>query len=217
MTSSQPGHFDYTLNEWTNEHFRKMLSIIFSDESVKNFIDLGANTGGVIKVLEHLGYVKKLDKIVCFEPDLANFNFLVNICNNIECEVICNNIGIYYGQTEACVWGGGDGNVGGYFINTGRSMGGGNFVQYPGKVFKLDTAEKYIDFDIDVLKIDVEGAEINIFENSTILKTAKYIILEWHFEVDEVPVFVKTNLENFDIIHSCVPHNHNFLLKNRTR
>ena len=72
------------------------------------------------------GYLKNLNKVVCFEPDNDNYNYLVNICKNIEknnsIDIICHNFGIFYGMSEAPVFGCGDNNVGGYFIDDSNTI-----------------------------------------------------------------------------------------------
>jgi FkbM family methyltransferase len=221
MPSSQKDHLKYTITEWCKEPFTTLLETIFKNDNITNFIDIGANVGGVIESLNKLNYIKKLKNIVCFEPDNDNFNFLLNTCENIKknnnIDIICHNIGIFYGKTQAQVCGTGDNNIGGYFIdddNTNKERNY-NIVRYNNKTFYLDVIEKYINFDIDIVKIDIEGSEINVLENSTILKNSKYIILEWHFETQKLYDFLKTNLENFEIIFDC--KNSNYLLKNKNR
>ena len=212
---------EYTVTEWCREPFTTLLETIFKNENITNFIDIGANVGGVIESLNKLNYLSKLKNIICFEPDNDNFNFLSNICENIKknntIDIKCHNIGIFYGKTQSQVCGVGDNNIGGYFIddeNTNKERNY-NIVQYNNKTFYLDVIEKYINFDIDVVKIDIEGSEINVLENSTILKNSKYIILEWHFETEKFYDFIKKNLENFEIIYDC--KNTNYLLKNKNR
>jgi FkbM family methyltransferase len=221
MPITQEDHFDYTITEWCKEPFTILLETIFKNENNINFIDIGANVGGVIESLNKLNYIHKISNIICFEPDNDNFNFLSNVCENIKktnnIDIKCHNIGIFYGKTQAQVCGVGDNNIGGYFIddeNTNK-VRNYNIVQYNNKTFYLDVIENYINYDIDVVKMDIEGSEINVLENSTILKNSKYIILEWHFEIDKFYDFLKKHLENFEIIYDC--KNTNYLLKNKNR
>ena len=227
MPSTQSEHLEYTINEWCKEPFTTLLEAIFKNDNntntnnITNFIDIGANVGGVIESLNKLNYIKNLKNIVCFEPDNDNFNFLSNICENIKknnnIDIKCHNIGIFYGKTEAYVCGTGDNNIGGYFINDENTNKERNYniVKYDNKIFYLDIIEKYINFDIDVVKIDIEGSELNVLEHSTIIKNSKYIILEWHFETNKLYDFLNNHLENFTIIYDC--NNSNYLLKNKHR
>lgn len=220
MPIDQITHLEYTTNEWTKEPFIQMLEIIFSDETITNFIDIGANVGGVINALHLLGHLKKINKIVCFEPDIDNYNFLKNICQNINTadniDITCHNFGIYYGKNQGIVCGTGDGNIGGYFIQDDYvSYRDHPVVPFEDKVFNLDIIEKYIEFEIDVVKIDIEGSEMNVLEHSSIIKNSKFIILEWHFNVDQINSFILTHLPNFVIIYDG--GNTNYLLKNKNR
>ena len=61
----------------------------------------------------------------------------------------------------------------------------------------------------DFIKIDIEGAEKNILENSELLKKAKYMIVEWNQEEDFCD-FLKKYLPNFKIINN----NSDYLIKN---
>jgi FkbM family methyltransferase len=225
MAVNQDGHLFYTVNEWCKEPFTTMLDIIFSDENVNNFIDIGANVGGIIYSLNYFNYLKKLKKIVCFEPDNDNYNYLINICENIkktnDIEIKCHKYGIYYGKTESKVYGVGDGNIGGYFIfDDNQKYRNVPIVEHNEKIFNLDAIEKFVDFEIDIVKIDIEGSEINVLENSTIIKNSKYIILEWHYNKESFLNFIEINLSNFDIIFDCSIYdseNINYLLKNKYR
>lgn len=221
MPSNQSDHLEYTTNEWLKEPFTTILQMIFSNENITNFIDIGANVGGVVHSLDVLQYTSKINKIVCFEPDIDNYTYLTNVCENIkkskDIDITCHNIGIFYGKNEAQVFGTGDGNVGGYFIHddTINDIRTHPVIPYTDKIFHLDIIEKYIDFEIDVVKIDIEGSEINVLENSTILKNSKFIILEWHFKTEYLFDFISKNLSNFEIIYDG--GNTNYLLQNKNR
>lgn len=225
LTSTQQGHLSYTLNEWIRSPFKDILALILNDDSVKHFVDIGGNVGGVELALTNLGLIHKLNKITIFEPDHDNFKFLTNICNNIKTQTglnldfVYHNIGIYYGKTECQVCGAGDGNVGGYFladerITTTRPF---NVQEYDGKTFKLDEFENYFDNNaiIDCVKIDIEGGELNLLENSHLLRNnCKYIILEWHFTENDFNEFYNKNLQQYDVIMKDVYRNQ-YVLKNK--
>jgi hypothetical protein len=83
--------------------------------------------------------------------------------------------------------------------------------QVDNKIFELDTLENLSENFLlpDFIKIDVEGAEKNILINSTIIKNAKYIIVEWN-QQESLNDFIKKYLPNFILISSeC-----DYLLKN---
>ena len=135
--------------------------------------------------------------------------------------------GIYYGKTEAKVFGAGHisekkihENVGGYSIDEcminiveQRNKNGENVYcdQIGDKIFKLDTLE-YLSNDFgspDFIKIDVEGAEKNIMMNSKLIKKAKYIIVEWN-QNESLEIFLNNYLPEFKIIRADC----DYLLKN---
>lgn len=230
-THDQNAHWNYTVNEWMSKSHQKYLDIIFENNNINTIYDIGANVGGTTFIF--LEYIKNnnknIKKIYCFEPDNENNNFLKlklnkEINNNI---VECIHKGIYYGKKTAKVFGAGHvhenrihPNVGGYgieecmkeIVNIRIKNGEDIFCDHiDNKIFELDTLENLSkNFLVpDLIKIDVEGAEKNILINSTIIKNAKYIIVEWNHS-ENISDFIIKYLPNFIIISSeC-----DFLLKN---
>ena len=230
MTHSQSAHWEYTLNEWNSDTHQKNLDIIFNDK-INVIYDIGANVGCTTNIFLEYAKSKSLNlpKIYCFEPDKDNINFLKNKFENEINEglIIPIEIGIYYGLKEAKAFGMGfitekkiHPNVGGMGIEEcmkkveKKRIENGEDVfcgQVDNKVFKLDTLENVSkNFEVpDFIKIDIEGAEKNILENSELLKKAKYMIVEWNQEEDFCD-FLKKNLPNFKIINN----NSDYLIKN---
>jgi FkbM family methyltransferase len=156
-------------------------------------------------------------------------NFLKNkLYNEINNNIIeCVQKGVYYGKTIAKVFGAGHvsenrihPNVGGYGIEEcmkevveNRNKNGENIFcdQVDNKIFELDTLENLSrNFLLpDFIKIDVEGAEKNILMNSTIIRNAKYIIVEWN-QSESIYYFLEKYLPNFKLISSDC----DYLLKN---
>ena len=231
-TATQSQHWEYTINEWKSQHLQIYLSTIFKNNDIKVIYDIGANVGGTTYIFTDYCNNNNIniEKIYCFEPDIDNINYLKyklnkDIENN---KIICVNTGIYYGKTEAKVFGAGHcshnrihPNVGGYGIEEcmieivdKRNKNGEEIfcAQVDNKVFKLDTLENLcIDFlEPDFIKIDVEGAEKNILKHSNLIKKAKFIILEWnHGSLED---FLINYLPEFEIISSTC----DFLLKNKS-
>lgn len=221
MPISQEEHFSYTVNEWTSQQFKTLLSNIFNNNNIKNFIDIGANVGGVIKALDNLDYLKNIEKIILFEPDNENYQFCYGLINNLKTKYPNINFdiikeGIYYGKTEAEVYHCGDNNIGGYFIDDDINHKNKLCSHLPrlscNKIFKLCELEYYVNFDIDCIKIDIEGSELNLIENSQILKKSKFIILEWHYKTDVIE-YMKEKLPNFNCILKLDKET-NYLFKN---
>ena len=220
-THNQSAHWDYTINEWNQKTYQKYLDIIFENNDINCIYDIGANVGGTTNIF--LEYTKKNNKIIkkiyCFEPDFDNMNFLkLKLHNEINNNIVeCVQKGIYYGKTIAKVFGAGHvsenrihPNVGGYGIEEcmkeiieNRNKNGENVFceQVNDKMFELDTLENLSQHFLlpDFIKIDIEGAEKNILINSTIIKNARYIILEWN-QKEPLNDFVKKYLPNFEII-----------------
>lgn len=68
------------------------------------------------------------------------------------------------------------------------------------KTFSLVTLEELNLLEPDFIKIDIEGAEKNLIENSTILKKAKYILLEWQ-DTEEFNIIKDKYLNDYKIIY----------------
>ena len=65
-------------------------------------------------------------------------------------------------------------------------------------IYMLAQLEDEIDFVPDLIKIDIEGAEYNVIEYSTLVKQAKYLYIEWHIRSDlEIERFIFDNLSNY--------------------
>lgn len=187
-------HLQYTLEEWKKEEFQRIVNAI---PDVKVFCDIGANVGGVTVILK-----EKFPEMEahCFEPVTVNFEELVKnvpFAHNYK-------VGIYYGKTESNVlWRGS--NDGAYFV---EHIDSGEPRIRTGEVMELVELE---DFGIkpDLVKLDVEGAEENILEHSSLIKKTPMIIVEWHPNVDPFKFFEK-HLPNHEIRVNL--HNQQFLL-----
>lgn len=222
-THTQNAHWYYTIEEWRRQKQQKYLDIIFQNNDIHIIYDIGANTGATAYTF--LEYAKnngkKIHKIYCYEPDNENMDYLRNkLKNEIETGLVESvNKGIYYGKTSAKVYGAGSveegkihANVGGYSIDECmeeiikiRNSNGENVfcAQVGEKIFELDTLENLSKgfLQPDFIKIDVEGAEKNIMMNSTLIKNAKYIIVEWNQNIC-MNTFLQQYLPNFKVI-SC--------------
>ena len=234
-TATQEGHLNYTMREWSNQGYQLNLAEIFKDNDIKTIYDIGANTGG--STLSILNYCerenKNWEKVYCFEPDLENINFLKDLLSQEikKDKVIPIQTGVYYGLKSAKAFGMGvcnpqnsiHPNVGGMGIEEcmkavrdKRIASGENVFcdQVGEKIFTLDTLENLCkDFPSpDLVKIDVEGAEANILENSELIKNSKYILAEWNQE-GKFQVFLDENLPHFEIILDDA----DFLLKNKNK
>ena len=227
-TGTVSGHLAYTLNEWSSEKHQKQLDKIFSDPSIKVVYDIGANVGGVSKIM--LEKYPQIEKIYCFEPDTDNIKYLQNVVLKRAVEkgvVVPFCRGIYYGEKTMKVCGMGHicehmihPNVGGYMLKSVGSVlaqerndsGEAVFAgEYPDKVFQLEELENFNILPPDFIKIDVEGSELNIIEHSSLFKTAKYIWLEWHYRKINITEYLQKNMPYYSIISTDVDY---LLMKN---
>lgn len=228
-THTQSAHWDYTCNEWKSKNHTEMLDIVFKNE-INIIYDIGANVGGTAYTF--LNYAKnnnlKIPKIYCFEPDKDNMIFLKRkLKQEIDQGLVVPvEKGVYYGLKKAKAFGLGHCSEGRIHPNVGgmgieecmkkveekRNKNGESVfaAHVSNKFFELDTLENLtINFEKpDFIKIDVEGAELNILKNSTLINEAKYINVEWNQE-ESIENSLKCNNLNFE----CVFNRADYLLK----
>lgn len=176
MPNTPQDHWDYTIKEWGSEPF---ISIVNKLPELKNIWDVGANVGGFSYVMKKK-YPKA--KITCFEPVEINHKALVE---NMP-DVVALKKGIYYGKTESKVLWRGE-NIGAFFV---EHINSGEPRIENGETMELITLESLNSMP-DLIKLDVEGAEENIIEHSTVIKNIPHIIVEWHPDTPPLPFFEK--------------------------
>jgi len=202
MPDTQEEHLECTTNEWqTNSYFIDVINIL-KENNIKTFADVGANVGGVSDVL--LKNINSIQIGYLIEPQKDNYKFLFERYKN-NTKIVCLNFGIYYGKTFANFWRC-DRNVGGYTVIKNND----NFAQIE-ETCQLFELEFFNFKSIDFLKMDVEGAEFNIIENSTLLKTIKFLEIETHS--NQGIEFYKNYFPNHKILFSWGT-NHLFLERN---
>ncbi len=170
------------------------------DKNIKTVLDCGANVGYFTDlILEKLNP----DKVFSVEPDSENFYILLeNFKNNAK--VTCINKAIFYGSSIVGVLGVGDNSQGGYMIKEVENKHKEMYpivYEYTGKKFECVEFESLGIDAVDLTKIDVEGSEYNIIENSNKIKESRYLIIEWHNHVRNfLDVFIQSNLKNYKTI-----------------
>lgn len=195
--------------------FPNFIDIINNQTLIKTVFDLGCNLGAFVKLINNK--IPTIEKIIGFEPDKDNYTFVVE-SNLPKLEI--HNVGIYYGATECEVLGIGDQNRGGYMVSKIDAphvevwQKENRIHTYENKKFRLDILEKYTESQsLDLLKIDVEASEYNIFENSSAIKNFKWIIAEFHNHHREYYAeFIAKTLPEYSIVENSEQH---FLLKHR--
>ena len=168
MPATPKDHWEYTIREWTNNPFTRIMDNLPGE--VKVFYDLGANVGAFSHLIKN-----KYDKvkIYAFEPIASNFEALVTYMPDI------NHIqkGIFYGQSSSRVLSRGDGNIGAFFV---EHIDTGPDIIFNGEIMELEELESFKLPKPDLLKMDIEGAEENVIEFSKIVKKCPNLIIEWH-------------------------------------
>lgn len=194
MPATQEAHWEFTVREWSTPYFHKLIELI---PSVKVAYDIGANVGGFSVVLQ-----RRFNdiKIYSFEPDKENCDYL----KQKSPDTILIEKGIYYGKKTAKAQLNND-NIGGYFLEGIHEYGGD-----VGKIFELTTLEELGIDAPDLIKMDVEGSEKNIIENSSIVKDCPHLIIEWHFPNEDPIAFFEKHLPKHKIVENL--ENLQFLL-----
>lgn len=194
MPATRFDHIAYTRNEWIeNSYFLKVLEILKS-KKIESYLDLGANVGEVCNVL--FDNISTLQKAYLVEPQLENFEFMKDHLASKSSAVEYYNVGIFYGKTEGELyidptWP----NPGSFSLTDFRD----NF-QPVGETVKLVTLESLAIEPVDFVKIDVEGSEYNIIQNSQYLTQCKYLDIEFHNHSIDYHEFCKTHLPSHSIL-----------------
>lgn len=197
MPGNPQEHFEYTVNEWSGPFIR----FIDALEDIKVCFDVGANAGGFCKVISDRFPDVKL---VAFEPIANNYDALLELVP----EAWAYRAAVQYGTRETRMfWRGG--NIGAYFT---EEVNAGDDKYYCGETVPTTTLEEWTHVfgDPDLVKLDVEGAEENIIEHSTLLRTTKYVIVEWHPDHVDPLAFFARHLPKHKILISM--ENKQFLL-----
>ena len=183
-TLTQKQHKDYTHNEWTNyEYFNEVIKYL-KDQNIKSFIDIGGCSGEVSKIL--IEKIPTIEYGLIFEPDIKNYEFILENVNSDN--VLVENKAVYYGKDKINLsikseWK----NIGSWSVFFNE--------EYPENSIEVRCVElePYLEKSkYDFIKIDIEGSEFNLLENSTNLKDIKYIELDIHYHHYDTVVNGKT-------------------------
>jgi hypothetical protein len=165
-------HIKFTRWEWRTKQEYTSLIDFLHHAKIESYMDLGANTGTICRILKES--IPSLKKCYLFEPQKENYDFIVsNLSDIIGDDVKVYDKGIYYGKDRMTLFRC-DENVGGYTA-----------IKYPGFLpsggeAEMVTLESMEIAPVDFIKIDVEGSEPNIIQNSDYLNKIKYIQIEFH-------------------------------------
>lgn len=146
--------------------------------AAKNIVDLGANTG-LSAVYFGIKYANA--RIVCVEPDIDNYKTLVANLKGLGGRATplfgaaWSEDGTIYARRKSS-----DGaDLGAWGVQVSKN---GDAFDAEVPAFTLPTLLNLLDGDIDILKVDIEGAELEIFESNARewLDRVKLITVETH-------------------------------------
>jgi FkbM family methyltransferase len=181
-------HVSYTRKEWCEvDYFVKVVQFL-REKGIESFLDIGSNVGEVANIL--FEKIHSIQNFYLVEPQKDNFLFLKQNTQQIKnCSYY--DVGIYYGKKESELfqdpsWK----NVGAFTVEIIQQQ-----FKSTGEKIVLKTLEELNLPIVDFVKIDVEGSEYNILENSSYLKNVKYVEIEFH----------DWSINNFDFIQKNIP------------
>ena len=146
---------------------------IMIDFEPKVIFDCGANIG-----LSAVYYKNTYpdSKIICVEPELGNYNLLLENTKNYD-QITCYNAGVWTRSTNLYIEDNGYGDWGFMVREVDDNISGSI------KGLSLEDLMKENNIDIiDILKIDIEGSEKEIFETNYDywLSKTRLLIIELH-------------------------------------
>ena len=174
MPETREEHIHYTRNELENVKYYIDIIKKLNDEKIESYIDIGANVGEYCNVL--FEKISTLKKAYLIEPEPENFNFLKSNVKNKD--VNFYEVAIGYNFSSGILVNHPSMNVGGFMLKEAEK----NNNSFSPKIVTLEELNLPI---VDLVKIDIEGGEFNLVENSKYLKQIKFLEIELHLENSE--------------------------------
>ncbi len=209
-------HVYYTRNEWQTEYYQNCIKYIQSKNDCSSFTDLGGCVGEVTTIMKE--QLERLKDFYIVEPIRENFEYIIKRFNrdidatvgkdyyHLEIEnknIHIYNKAIYYGLEEITL-----GqlssytNVGGWSFSDKHNINTVSSI----KTMCLEEIPKS-----DIIKIDIEGMEVNLFEHSDFVREYKYIFLELHDDlIQKSEDILKNYLPDHKLVYKS---NEQFFLK----
>lgn len=192
---------DYIRGEWNHPGQLQTFDIL-KNKSIKHVVDIGANVGIFTDLcFQHFSPIR----VDCIEPHPDNIATL-KLNFDSRKEVVLHQCAVYYGITESTSRNPIDEpvNTGGYILSSVPPEHLGRFAdklyEHPNLIFSVSTLEAQLAEIPDVIKMDIEGSEYNVIENSTILKEARFLIIEFHNHTEDyLRIFLQKHLPMFTI------------------
>jgi FkbM family methyltransferase len=187
MTHTIQDMHRYTLNEWQSHPFYQNVIDILKKNNIEYMIDLGACLGDVSNII--MEQVPTIKKIVLIEALKSNFDHLITNVRKQGVHIEYYNSCIFYGQDYVNM-GTQNSNIGGFAAHYGQIANDNNDQVIHN--MRTSTLEQLIsDTNIDFVKVDIEGAEGNVLENSNMLQHAKFIQIEFHHHLQDPKVHME--------------------------
>ena len=203
MPLTREEHQKATRDELTSYPYYLNIISYLNKEKIEHYIDIGANVGEFCNVL--FEKIPSLKTAYLIEPEIDNFNYLKENINNKNISTF--NCAIGYNLDDPILVQDIYQNVGGFFIIDRNKHS--NYPTFNSSfkpvVVNIKTLEDLNLPIVDLVKIDVEGGEYNIIENSIFLFKNKYIGIEFHnINFETINNYINKNCPTHEIIFSLV-------------
>lgn len=170
-----------------------------------NVLDLGANNGGFPLLLQTVGI--RLKKVVSVELNPKTFVRLrFNLERNLPCEVIALNAALCgeNGLLEVAL---GEGGVSDSIYDNDAGKNGTQVYKIQGLTFDQFCETYFAEEVIDICKIDVEGAEFDVFlqPSHLMLRQCRYLIMEIHERGGRRADEILPAVERLGLVHQPTP------------
>lgn len=179
MPNDLDSHKQWTRAEWTSNPYMRSVIKFLKEQQIKTFIDAGGCTGEFTNIL--LETIDTITDGFIIEPIIDNYNYIKTNVKDDRIEVINKAL---YETSKSINLGRIDNNVGGWSINWGNES---NLVE----CISLEEICSLVSSSIDFIKIDIEGAERDIIENSSFIHEIKFIEIEFHDQYLEPKAWMK--------------------------
>lgn len=179
LTDHRNGDANGAREVLTTEMYRRFLPEMNLTNPV-NVLDIGANNGGFPLLL--LSEKIRIKKLACVELNPNTFSRMrFNIERNSDSDFYPLNIAVC-GENKTLNVNLGGGGTADNIYEPDKS-GGVNY-EVAGKTFDTIYAEIFGDETVDICKIDIEGAEFEMFRSGTFqkLKNCRFVLMEIHHE-----------------------------------
>jgi FkbM family methyltransferase len=191
MPDNLQEHVDFTREQFKDPYHKNIMAFL-RKQGIKTFIDAGGCTGEVSLML--LESIPTITAGIILEPILENYEFIKTYVTDPRIIVI--NKALYETEDTLSIGRMDDNqNVGGYSLLWNRNT----------HLVECVKLEALCNEPIDFIKMDIEGAELNVIENSNALRNIKYLELEFH---NNMPTFdgwisyLKTYLPNHKLLYN---------------